>query len=99
MHYSIIVAVLVVVCAIRVSVEGVWILREWSMYIPHNSPSTDVRQKDATTPWPMVATFVSEEECRQHMEAMISRQRASLEQHGQPTSRSTAAGSGANWPF
>jgi hypothetical protein len=34
---------------------------------------------------------MSEGACRQRMEEQIQRHRASLDQHGQPTSRSTAA--------
>jgi hypothetical protein len=93
MRSTVIMAVLVCVCATGVGAAGTWMLRERGMYVPANSPNTAVRQLDRETPWHLVSTFMSEEGCRQHMEDRIKQHRASLEQHGQPTRRSTA-GSG-----
>ena len=93
MRSIVMMAVLVCVCITSVEATGTWILRERVMYVPANSPSTAVRQLDRETPWHLVVTFMSEEACRQSIEDKIQQHRASLEQHGQPTRRSTA-GSG-----
>jgi hypothetical protein len=91
MRSTVIMAVLVCVCATGVGAAGTWILREREMYVPANSPSTAVRQLDRETPWHLVSTFMSEEECRQSMEDRIKRHRTSLDQHGHANSRRTAA--------
>ena len=93
MRATVMMAVLVCVCAIGGAAEGTWILRERAMYMPANRPSTAVRQHDRETPWHLVATFLSEEACRGSMEDRIKQHRASLDQHGQQSSRETA-GSG-----
>jgi len=93
MRSIVMMAVLVCVCTTSVEAAGTYILRERVMYMPANSPSTAMRQLDRETPWHLVSTFLSEEDCRQRLEDRIKQHRASLEQHGQPTRRSTA-GSG-----
>jgi hypothetical protein len=91
MPNTVMMAMKVCMYATCVSAESPWSLCERAMYIPYNSSSANVLQKDATTSWHIVATFGSAGACRQRMEAQIQRHQASLDQRGQPTSRSTAA--------
>jgi hypothetical protein len=61
------------------------------MYVPTNSPSVVVRQRDRDAPWHLVSAFSSEEACRQSMEDRIRRHRAALDYQEQAHSRRTAA--------
>ena len=91
MRSTVIMAVLVCVCATGVDAAGTWLLRERGLSVPTNSPSAAVRQRDRETPWYLVSAFRSEEACRQSMEDRIKRHRAALDHQGQAHSRRTAA--------